>query len=212
LGRAARFIGCKFRNDTFNAWGTPMQSSDPNHPITCVRESGRVRVLFEGHEIADSDDVLVLREADYPPVRYFPRDDVAMAFLRRSDKTTRCPYKGSASYYTIYRDGQIIEDAVWSYEAPLPGMERLAGRLAFYPQHVDFQNDALSPAETAVIPPGTAPRNARDIDEIVRHTDSGSGSSQAEHWDANVSMPDDEAWEGDEDQVVGRPYHGTGSI
>jgi uncharacterized protein (DUF427 family) len=200
----ARFQGAGFRNDG----GTLMQSTDPTHPITCARETGRVRVLFEGHEIADSDDVLVLREADYPPVRYFPRDDVAMAFLRRSDRTTRCPYKGAASYYTIYRDGQIIEDAVWSYEAPLPGMERLAGRLAFYPQHVDFQADAMTAAETAVI----APRDARDIGEIIRHTDSGSGSSQAEHWDANVSMPDDEAWEGDDDRIVGRPYHGTGSI
>jgi len=211
LPRPARFSGDRFRNDTRNDWGTRMQSSNPDHPITCARESGRVRVLFEGHEIADSDDVLVLREADYPPVRYFPRGDVAMAFLRKSDKTTRCPYKGQATYYTIYRDRQIIEDAVWSYESPLQGMDRLAGRLAFYPQHVDFQNDALSPAEPAAIP-GAAPRSAHDIDEIVRHTDSGSGSSQAEHWEANVSMPDDEAWEGDEDQVIGRPYHGTGSI
>lgn len=192
-----------------------MQSPDPDHPITCAREAGRVRVLFEGHQIADSDDVLVLREADYPAVRYFPREDVATAFLRRSDKTTRCPYKGQASYYTIYRDGQVIEDAVWSYEAPLPGMERLAGRLAFYPEHVDFQAQGLSPAETAAIPstgPDAAPRTARDVDEIVRHTDSGAGASQAFHWDANVSMPDEEARESDEDRAIDRPYHGTGSI
>ncbi|MFT4251379.1 MAG: DUF427 domain-containing protein [Caulobacter sp.] len=188
-----------------------MQTSNPDHPIACARETGRVRALFSGHEIADSDDVLVLREADYPPVRYFPRGDVAMAFLRKSDKTTRCPHKGVATYYTICRDGRIVEDAVWSYEAPLQGMERIAGRLAFYPQHVDFQNEALSAAEPAAIP-GAAPRGARDIDEIVRHTDSGAGTSQAEHWEANVSMPDDEAWEGDEDQRIGRPYHGTGSI
>ncbi|MGH1558367.1 DUF427 domain-containing protein [Caulobacter segnis] len=35
------------------------------------------------------------------------------------DKVTHCPYKGDASYFTIYRDRQIIDNAVWSYETPL---------------------------------------------------------------------------------------------
>ncbi len=43
-----------------------------------------------------------------------------------------------------------------------------------------------------------AETRAVHVAEVVRHTDSGSGSSQAEHWRANVSMPDDQAWEGDE--------------
>jgi hypothetical protein len=43
------------------------------------------------------------------------------------------------------------------------------------------------------------------------------GVSQAEHWEANVSMPDDEAWEGDDIRedgppTVAKPYEGTGSI
>ena len=164
-----------------------MKTPDQDHPITCSRESGRVEVLFEGHEIADSDDVLLLAEADYPVVRYFPRADVAMAFLRKTDKVTHCPYKGDATYYTINRDGQVIENAVWSYETPFPAMSQIAGRLAFYPQHVEFKAGGQTPAQTAV----------QDVDDVVRHTDSGSGASQAEHWPPNVDMPDDEAWEGD---------------
>jgi uncharacterized protein (DUF427 family) len=166
-----------------------------DHPITCSREAGRVAVLFEGHEIADSADVLILQEADYAPVRYFPRSDVAMAFLQKTDKVTHCPYKGDATYYTIVRDRQIIENAVWSYETPLPGVSQIAGRLAFYPQHVEFKLAGLTPAET----------QALDVNEVVKHTDSGSGASQAEHWEANVSMPDDEAWEGDEIRDDGGP-------
>lgn len=189
-----------------------MQPSGNDHPITFEREAGRVRVLFEGHGIADSADVLVLREADHAPVRYFPRDDVAMAFLRRSDRTTRCPHKGQATYYTIYRDRQIIEDAAWSYETPLPGMERIAGRIAFYPENVDFQAQGLSPAETASVEPGGAPLSDRDVDEIVRHTDSGGGASQAEHWAPNVTGPDDERHEIDDDQDIDRPYRDTGAI
>uniref|UniRef100_B0T5F2 DUF427 domain-containing protein n=1 Tax=Caulobacter sp. (strain K31) TaxID=366602 RepID=B0T5F2_CAUSK len=185
-----------------------MNTPNPDHPISCSREAGRVEVLFEGHEIADSADVLVLKEADYAPVRYFPRSDVAMDFLRKTDKVTHCPHKGQATYYTIHRDAKIIENAVWSYESPPPGLGQLAGRLAFYPEHVEFKRAGLTPAET----------RALDVDEVVRHTDSGSGASQAEHWTPNVSMPDDTAWEGDDirddsgPESPARPYQGTGSI
>lgn len=164
-----------------------MNAPRPDHPITCSREAERIEVLFAGHEIADSADVLLLKEADYAPVRYFPRSDVAMAFLRKTDKITHCPYKGDASYYTIHRDAEIIENAVWSYETPLPGVSHIAGRLAFYPQHVEFKSAGVTPAESKGL----------DVSEVVRHTDSGSGASQAEHWEANVSMPEDETRQSD---------------
>jgi uncharacterized protein (DUF427 family) len=211
-----------------------MDATHQDHPITCAKEPGRVQVLFEGHSIATSDDVLVLREEGHEPVRYFPRDHVAMAFLRKTDKVTHCPYKGQASYYTIMRDRQIIENAIWSYENPLPGMSQIAGRLAFYPEHFDFQVGAQSASDTEAADHGRpdaanapargveaarsfAPADPRGVDEVVKHTDSGAGASQAEHWDANVSMPDDEAWEGDDIREDGppsiaKPYEGTGSI
>jgi len=211
-----------------------MDATHQDHPITCAKEPGRVQALFEGHSIATSDDVLVLREEGHEPVRYFPREHVAMAFLKKTDKVTHCPYKGKASYYTIMRDRQIIENAVWSYEDPLPGMGQIAGRLAFYPEHFDFQVGAQSASDTAAADHGRpeaanapargveaarsfAPGGPSGVDEVVRHTDSGSGASQAEHWEANVSMPDDEAWEGDDIREEGppsvaKPYEGTGSI
>lgn len=157
-----------------------MKTPDENHPITIERETHRVRVLFEGHEIADSGDVMVLREAGYPPVRYFPRDDVRMMFLRRTDKVTHCPYKGAAAYFTIYRDGQVIQDAVWSYEDPFPTVGQIGGRVAFYPQHVTFEVGERAAAQA----------QALDVDAVVRHTDSGSGTSQAERWPPTVDGPD----------------------
>jgi len=175
-----------------------MKIPDESHPITIDRVVGTVRVLFEGHGLADSDDVFVLREADYPPVYYFPRDSVQMTFLRRTDKVTHCPYKGDASYFTIYRDRQIIENAAWSYEDPYSAVGPIAGRIAFYPEHVEFQLDDRSPAET----------EAMDVDAVVRHTDSGSGTSQAEHWPPNVDMPDPDKVERDLDP----PYKGVGAI
>jgi uncharacterized protein (DUF427 family) len=175
-----------------------MKIPDESHPITIDRLSGTVRVLFEGHSIADSNDVIVLRETNYPPVYYFPRDDVQMAFLRRTQKVTHCPYKGDAAYFTIYRDGQIIEDAAWSYEDPYSAVSPIAGRIAFYPEHVEFQLGDRSSAET----------EAMDVDAIVRHTDSGSGNSQAEHWPPNVETPDPDKVERDPDP----PYKGVGAI
>jgi len=156
-----------------------MKTPDESHPITIEREPARVRVLFEGHEIADSGDVVLLREAGYPPVRYFPRDDVRMVFLRRTDKVTHCPYKGAAAYFSIYRDGKLIDNAVWSYEDPYPAVGGIGGRLAFYPQHVEFETGAHTAAETESL----------DIADVVRHTDSGSGVSQAERWAPTVDGP-----------------------
>lgn len=103
---------------------------------------GRVRVLFEGHEIADSDDVLVLEERGHDPVFYFPQDDVQMTALRRTDHHTRCPLKGTASYYTIYRDAKVIDNAAWSYEDPFDDAVLIKDRIAFYPEHVEFHVDA----------------------------------------------------------------------
>lgn len=175
-----------------------MKIPDESHPITISRAANTVRVLFEGHEIADSGDVLVLKEANYPPVFYFPRGDVQMDFLRRTDKVTHCPYKGDATYYTIYRDRQIIDNAVWSYEDPYAAVGQIAGRIAFYPEHVEFELGDRTAAQS----------EATDVDEVVRHTDSGAGTSQAEHWKPNVDMPDPDRIERD----VDRPYRDTGSL
>lgn len=166
-----------------------MKIPDESHPITISPAPTRVRVLFEGHEIADSDDVLVLKEATYPPVYYFPREDVRMLFLRRTDKTTHCPYKGDASYFTIYRDANVIENAVWSYEDPYPSVGQIGARVAFYPEHVEFQLGERTSGEPQSV----------NVDEVIRHTDSGSGRSQAEHWPPNVDMPDPDKIERDID-------------
>ena len=97
----------------------------------------RVRVELGGEVVADSTRTLVMREADYPPVHYFPREDVRMDLLTRTEHATRCPYKGDASYWTVEAGGRTVENAVWSYEDPIPGMTGIAGYLAFYRDRMD---------------------------------------------------------------------------
>ena len=47
------------------------------------------------------------------------------------------PYKGQASYWSIYMDGRLAENSVWAYEDPYPAMAALRGRVAFYPNVVE---------------------------------------------------------------------------
>lgn len=106
----------------------------PDHSIVTQPAGVRVQVKARGETIADSRDALVMKEGDYPSVYYFPRADVAMARLVRSSHTSYCPFKGTASYFSL-RDGP--ENAVWSYETPYDEMSAIREHLAFYPDKVD---------------------------------------------------------------------------
>ncbi len=115
-----------------------MKLPGPDHPITITPSAKRMRVKINNHVIADSADALVLKEASYAEAIYFPRADVEMGFLSKTDRSTHCPYKGDASYFTLHIDGDIKENAVWSYETPYPAMEAIKDRLAFYPNQVEI--------------------------------------------------------------------------
>lgn len=101
---------------------------EPSDATWVVRAGGAV--------LGESSGVLILREGDYDPVPYFPRDDIAMAFLDRTDKSTHCPHKGDAAYYSIATKSVTIENAVWTYEAPKAGVSQIAGYLAFGSEEV----------------------------------------------------------------------------
>lgn len=114
-----------------------MKTPGPDHPITIEPARNRWRARFAGHVIADSNDTLILREKDYPPVVYFPRAGVSMEFMSRTDRSTYCPYKGDAAYYTVLMDGQFAQNAAWTYELPYPAMEAIGERLAFYTNKIE---------------------------------------------------------------------------
>lgn len=116
-----------------------MKIPGPDHPITIAAAGKRVRVSSGGAVIADTARALVLREASYPAVYYIPRPDADAARLVRTDRTTHCPYKGDASYFSIRTDAGILANAVWSYETPYPAMAAIAGHLAFYPDKVTIE-------------------------------------------------------------------------
>src|SRR5713226_3374775 len=109
----------------------------PDHPISIQRNPARVVVSAAGRLIADTRNALTLREADYSPVQYIPREDVDLSELERTDHATYCPYKGDCSYYSVPAGGKKSINAVWSYEDPFPVVVQIEGHVAFYPERVD---------------------------------------------------------------------------
>ncbi len=100
--------------------------------ITIRKASGTWVVRAGGAVIGESANALELVEGDYPPVIYFPRGDIAMAFLDRSDKSSHCPHKGDATYFSVITKSMTLKDQAWSYETPKDQMSDIEGHIAFY--------------------------------------------------------------------------------
>ena len=86
-----------------------------------------IEASWNGQVIARSDDTAVV-EGNH----YFPRGDVDAAVLSDSATTSRCPWKGEASYHSITVGGEINRDAAWYYPDPLPAAAEIKDRIAFW--------------------------------------------------------------------------------
>ena len=98
--------------------------------------SGTWVVRAGGAVLGESTNALELTEGDYPPVIYFPRSDLAMAFLDQTDMRSTCPYKGDATYFSIVAKSGPIKNAAWSYDNPIAEVSAIAGHIAFYTNKV----------------------------------------------------------------------------
>jgi len=100
--------------------------------IKIRKAEGTWVVRSGGAVLAETNNALELNEGDYPSVYYFPREDIAMAFLDRTEKTTNCPWKGDANYFSIVSQSGTIENAAWTYENPIDEVAAIKDHLAFY--------------------------------------------------------------------------------
>ncbi|MBC7138189.1 MAG: DUF427 domain-containing protein [Defluviimonas sp.] len=102
-----------------------------NDQIRIRKLPGTHVVRAGGAVLGESDAALELTEGALPPVIYFPREDLAMAFLDASDRRSTCPRKGEAEYFSIALKSGPLADAGWSYPAPRAEAARIAGHVAF---------------------------------------------------------------------------------
>ena len=83
--------------------------------------------IWNNEIIAESNDTVIL-EGNH----YFPPESVNQDFLVRSSKTTICPWKGTAKYFSLCVNGKTNENAAWYYEEPKPAAAKIRGRVAFW--------------------------------------------------------------------------------
>jgi uncharacterized protein (DUF427 family) len=85
------------------------------------------KAVWHGKTLAQSDQTEVVEGN-----QYFPPDSVAREFFKPSATHTICPWKGTASYYTLAVDGAENLDAAWYYPEPKDEAKQIAGYVAFW--------------------------------------------------------------------------------
>jgi uncharacterized protein (DUF427 family) len=86
-----------------------------------------MRAVWNDTVIAESDDTVVV-EGNH----YFPPDAIRCEFFKESDTQTVCPWKGTASYYTLDVNGEQNPDAAWYYPDTKEAANNIRGRIAFW--------------------------------------------------------------------------------
>ncbi|MCP3985821.1 MAG: DUF427 domain-containing protein [bacterium] len=113
-------------------------SKVPDYRIDLDPSDETRRVHYRGEVIAESACALVVRETEHDPIVYFPREDVRIQHMERTEQRTFCPFKGEACYWTLRVGDHTSENTAWSYETPFPEVAGLRDYVAFYPDRVEW--------------------------------------------------------------------------
>lgn len=143
--------------DLMDAWYEEEQrvyahARDPYKRVDILPSSRHVRIVLGGVTIADTYRPLLLLETGLPTRYYLPEQDIRMEFLEPTETTTRCPYKGRATYWSARIGEQVFKDIVWSYHEPLPECTPIAHFLCGYNERVDaiYVDDELMPVPKTI--------------------------------------------------------------
>jgi uncharacterized protein (DUF427 family) len=152
----------------------PESAADYPTPPSYERKDAHVRIEVDGVVIAETRRPVIVRQTGIAPVFYIPREDVRTEYLLPSDRTSHCPYKGDATYFTLDVRERRIGNAAWAYEDSLPEAESIVGHVAFYAHLVDATVDG-EPARAPdwkwvggwVLPWTTGPFKGRDTSQAA---------------------------------------------
>lgn len=111
---------------------------DPYTRVDILPSSRRVTVVVDGVTVADSTRAHLLFETGLRTRYYLPKTDLRRDLLEPSATTTRCPYKGTAAYYSLRVGDAVHEDLFWYYDHPAQESARIAGLVSFYDERVDL--------------------------------------------------------------------------
>lgn len=86
-----------------------------------------MKAIWNNQIIAESNDTIVI-EGNH----YFPHDSIIKEYYKTSETHTNCPWKGTASYYSIEVDGKENKDAAWYYPEVSELAKGIKSRVAFW--------------------------------------------------------------------------------
>lgn len=104
---------------------------NPYHRVDCRPTTRRLRVEVAGTTLVDTTDTVIVFETALEPRLYVSDKHVRRDLLTRSDTTSYCNYKGTATYWSATVGNAVIEDVAWSYDDPLPESLPIKGLLSF---------------------------------------------------------------------------------
>ena len=114
-----------------------VHARDPYKRIDAIKSTRQVRVVLSGETLAETGNAIFLFETGMPVRYYLPQSDVRMDLLESSETTSRCPYKGIASYWSARIGDEVFEDIVWGYPDPIPEMPKIKDHVCFFNENVD---------------------------------------------------------------------------
>jgi uncharacterized protein (DUF427 family) len=120
-----------------------VHARNPYHRVDTLASSRHVTVAIDGVVVAESHKPTLLFETGLVTRYYLPLADVRVDLLVPSESHTGCPYKGTASYWSVRVGDEVHEDVAWYYPTPLLETVKIAGMVAFYNERVDLTVDGV---------------------------------------------------------------------
>lgn len=115
-----------------------VHARDPRKRVDVLPSDRHIRVELDGELLAESHRPHALFETTLPTRWYLPRQDVRFDLLEPSITVTRCPYKGTAVYWSARIGDTLHQDLAWSYPEPIIECPRIAGLVCFFNERVDL--------------------------------------------------------------------------
>ena len=86
-----------------------------------------MKAIWNGEVIAESDETIIIENN-----HYFPPASIKSEYFNKNDSHTVCPWKGTASYYTLDVNGKENKDAAWYYPEASYSAKAIENYVAFW--------------------------------------------------------------------------------
>lgn len=126
-----------FKWDAVDAWYEEDEEvfyhpRNPYHRVDTIRSSRHIKIVIDGETVAETNNPVLLFETGLTTRYYLPASDVNQDYLSPTDASSFCPYKGTASYWTVNVKGSQLDNIVWSYPAPMEEIPKIKDLMAFW--------------------------------------------------------------------------------